>query len=77
MTSLEKMDTTSINRVIIQISTKVLRNNLNEIKVEEARSKEELITEIIYVSLNYHGFEGEKMLSAMSWYNMIVKEIEI
>lgn len=77
MTSLEKMDITSINRVIIQISTKVLRNNLNEIKVEEARSKEELITEIIYVSLNYHGFEGEKMLSAMSWYNMIVKEIEI
>lgn len=77
MTSLEKMDTTSINRVIIQISTKLLRNNLNEIKVEEARSKEELITEIIYVSLNYHGFEGEKMLSAMSWYNMIVKEIEI
>ena len=71
MTSLAKMDTTAMNRAIIQMSTKLLSNNLTEITDEEARSKKELITEIIYGALDYHGLESEKMLSAMSWYNMI------
>lgn len=77
MASLAKMDTTAMNKAIIQISTKLLSNNLTDISKAEAKKKEGLITEIIYGSLEQHGLEEEKMLSAMSWYHMIVREIRI
>lgn len=77
MSTLVQMDTTAMNKAIIQMSTKLLSNELIEITEEESRMKEELITEIIYGALDHHGLESEKMLSAMSWYNMIVKEIGI
>ena len=77
MSGLAKMDTTAMNKAIIQMSTKLLSNELTEITDEEARSKKELITKIIYGALDYHGLKQEKLLSAMSWYNMLVKEIGI
>jgi len=77
MSSLSKMDTTAMNRAIIEMSTKLLSNNLIDISEEEAKKKKDLITKIIHGALDYHGLEEEKMLSAMSWYNMIVREIKI
>lgn len=77
MASLAKMDTTAMNRAIIQMSTKLLSNKLTEISKEESLAQKELITKIIYGALDQHGLGNEKKLSAMSWYNMIVKEIGI
>lgn len=77
MTSLAKVDTTAMNRAIIQMSTKLLSNNLTEITDEEARGQKELITKIIHGAFDHHALVEEKKLSAMSWYNMIVKEIKI
>lgn len=77
MSNLVKIDTTAMNKAIIQMSTKLLSNELTDITEEEAKSNKELITEIIYGALDRHGLEEEKMLSAISWYNMIVREIKI
>jgi len=77
MASLAKMDTTAMNRAIIQMSTKLLSNKLTEISKEESLAQKKLITKIIYGALDQHGLGNEKKLSAMSWYNMIVKEIGI
>lgn len=77
MASLAKMDTTAMNKAIIQISTKLLSNKLVDISKDQAKSKKDVITKIIYGALDHHGLEDEKLLSAMSWYNMIVKEIGI
>lgn len=77
MASLAKMDTTAMNKAIIQISTKLLSNELVDISEDQAKSKKDFITKIIYGALDHHGLEDEKLLSAMSWYNMIVKEIGI
>gem|GEM_PF-5468915 len=48
MASLAKMDTTAMNRAIIQMSTKLLSNKLTEISKEESLAQKELITKIIY-----------------------------
>lgn len=77
MSSLAETDTTAMNRAIIQMSTKLLSNNLTEITDEEARVKKDQITKIIHGAFEHHGLSEEKKLSAMSWYNMIVKEIKI
>lgn len=77
MSSLAKVDTTAMNRAIIQMSTKLLSNNLTDITDEEARSQRKLIVDIIHGAFDHHGLPEEKKLSAMSWYNMIVKEIKI
>ncbi len=77
MASLAKMDTTAMNKAIIQISTKLLSNKLVDISKDQAKSKKDVITKIIYGALDHHGLEDEKLLSAMSWYHMIVKEIGI
>lgn len=77
MSNLAEMDTTAMNKAIIQMSTKLLSNELTDISETEAKNKKELITKIIYGALDHHGLEEEKMLSAMSWYNMIVREIKI
>ena len=77
MASLAKSDSDAMNMSIIQISTKLLSNDLTEISDEEAIKKSELITKIIHGAFDDHGLNDEKLLSAMSWYNMIVKEIGI
>ncbi len=77
MASLAKSDSDAMNMSIIQISTKLLSNDLTEISDEEAIKKSELITKIIHGAFDDHGLKDEKLLSAMSWYNMIVKEIGI
>lgn len=77
ISSLVKVDSTAMNRAIIQMSTKLLSNKLTEITEDEAKHQKELISEIIYGSLDAHGLKDEKLLSAMSWYNMIVNEIRI
>lgn len=77
MAGLAKMDTSAMNKAIIQMSTKLLSNRLVDVSEDQAKEKKEVITKIIYGALEHHGLEDEKMLSAMSWYNMIVKEIKI
>lgn len=77
MSNLAKMDTSSMNRAIIQMSTKLLSNDLIDISDERARENKALIKTIIYGALDDHGKEAEKSLSPMSWYNMIKREIKI
>lgn len=77
MTSLVEMDTSGMNRAIIQMSTKLLSNNLTEISSEEVEIQKEFIGRIIYGAFDDHDLAEEKKLSAISWYHMIVNEIRL
>lgn len=77
MASVAKMDQQPMNRAIIQMSIKLLSQDLLDLSDEEAKYQNEQLTTIIHGALDHHGLKDEKLLSAMSWYQMIKSELRL
>ncbi len=71
MIELVQMDTSSMNKAIVQMSLKLLSHNLMGLTEEQYNENKVLLNEIIYGALTHHGLKEEKLLSVKSWYNMI------
>lgn len=77
MISLAGMDDEPMNKAIVQMSIKLLSHDLIDLTDEQAKEQNVLITTIIHGALDDHNLTDEKLLSAISWYHMIKREIKL